>query len=54
MKFVSKFMVHRALCDKTYLLAGLLSTLTPVLLNPSIIPKENSIDPDHLASEQAN
>ena len=27
MKLVSKFMVYRALCDKTYLLSGLLSPL---------------------------
>ena len=52
--FVSKSMVHRALYDKTHLSAGLLSPLTPVLLNPSITPIENSIDPDHLGSEQAN
>ena len=56
MIFVSKFMVNRALSSKTYmyLSAGLLSPLTPVLLNPSITPIENSIDPDYLASEQAN
>ena len=32
MIFVSKFMVHRALSDKTYLLLGLLSPLRQVLL----------------------
>ena len=37
MILVSKFMVHRALSDKTYLLLGLLSPLTLELLQPSAI-----------------
>ena len=37
MIFVSKFMVHRALSDKTYLLLGLLSPLSCIIQMYSII-----------------
>ena len=37
MILVSKFMVHRALSDKTYLSLGLLSPLTKCLVIPGLI-----------------
>ena len=46
MILVSKFMVHRALSDKTYFFLGLLS--------PLIITSEHSVDQDQLASSEAS
>ena len=48
MILVSKFMVYRALSDKTYLSLGLLSPfiINLLLLNPDIYSLENSEVPD--------
>ena len=37
MKLVSKFMVYRALSDKTYILSGLLSPLRNIFSTQSVI-----------------
>ena len=44
MIFVSKLMVYRALSDKTYLLLGLLSPLTPRWGITFIIPRRSRRD----------
>ena len=48
MKLVSKFMVHRALSDKTYLLFGLLSPLNKSLSDLSLVWAES---PDFILNE---
>ena len=55
MILVSKFMVHRALSDITYLSLGLLSPLTfsGLLLNLDLSCLEISVNPDQLASGEA-
>ena len=47
--------VHKhALAHYMYIYPKYLDTLTPVLLNPDIPSFTNSVDPDQLASEEAN